>query len=105
MPPISIPTIAYPTLCKKRKGWGTRLFVVLPAVPSTNRGLIENVFLIRKPHEVLCATNLDRKSGGAQWRDLQFSQPAPALDGNSTLPFVIPTAVEGPAVSPLPHPV
>ena len=28
---ISIPTVAYPTLCKERKGWGTRLFVgVLP---------------------------------------------------------------------------
>jgi hypothetical protein len=26
-------------------GWGTRLFVVLPAVPNTNRGLIENLFL------------------------------------------------------------
>ena len=34
-----------------RKGWGTRLFVVLHAVPNTNRGLIENLFLIRKPHE------------------------------------------------------
>jgi hypothetical protein len=32
-------------------GWGTRLFVVLPAVPNTNRGLIENFFLLRKPHE------------------------------------------------------
>jgi hypothetical protein len=50
IPRISIPTVAYPTLCKKRKGWGTRLFVVLPAVPNTNRGLIENFFLIRKPH-------------------------------------------------------
>jgi hypothetical protein len=36
IPRISIPTVAYPTLCKKRKGWGTRLFVVLPAVPNTN---------------------------------------------------------------------
>jgi hypothetical protein len=27
----------------------------------------------------------------AQWRDLQFSQPASALDGNSTVTFVIPT--------------
>jgi hypothetical protein len=32
-------------------GWGTRLFVVLPAVSNTNRGLIENLFLLRKPHE------------------------------------------------------
>ena len=31
-----------PILCKKRKGWGTRLFVVLPTVPNTNGGLIEN---------------------------------------------------------------
>jgi hypothetical protein len=50
IPRISIPTVAYPTLCKKRKGWGTRLFLVLPAVPNTNRGLIENLFLIRKAH-------------------------------------------------------
>ena len=42
IPRISIPTVAYPTLCQERKGWGTRLFVVLPAVPNTNRGLIEN---------------------------------------------------------------
>jgi hypothetical protein len=52
IPRISIPTVAYPTLCKKRKGWGTRLFVALPAVSNTNRGLIENLFLLRKPHEV-----------------------------------------------------
>ena len=39
---ISTQAFAYPTLCKERKGWGTRLFVVLPAVPNTNRGLIEN---------------------------------------------------------------
>src|ERR1017187_5891807 len=48
IPRISIPTVAYPTLCKKRKGWGTRLFVVLPAVPNTNRGLIENLYV--DPH-------------------------------------------------------
>jgi hypothetical protein len=46
IPRISIPTVAYPTLCKKRKGWGTRLFVVLPAVHNTNRGLSENLFLL-----------------------------------------------------------
>ncbi len=50
MPRISIPTVAYPTLCKERKGWGTRLFVVLTAVPNTSGGLIEHLFL-RKPHE------------------------------------------------------
>jgi hypothetical protein len=33
-------------------GWGTRLFVVLPAVPNTNGGLIESLFLLRKPHIV-----------------------------------------------------
>jgi hypothetical protein len=43
IPRISIPTVAYPTLCKERKGWGTRPFVVLPAVPNTNLGLIENL--------------------------------------------------------------
>jgi len=52
MPRISIPTVAYPTLCKERKGWGTRPFVVLPGVPNTNRSLIKELFLIRKPHEV-----------------------------------------------------
>jgi hypothetical protein len=29
---------------QKRKGWGTRLFVVLHAVPNTNRGLFQNLF-------------------------------------------------------------
>jgi hypothetical protein len=28
--------------------------VVLPAVPNTNGGLIENLFLIRKPHTRSC---------------------------------------------------
>jgi hypothetical protein len=31
---------------QERKGWGTRLFVVLPAVTNTNRGLIEHLFLL-----------------------------------------------------------
>ncbi len=31
----------------------TRLFVVLPAVPNTNGGLIENLFLIRNPARVV----------------------------------------------------
>jgi hypothetical protein len=39
------------------------------------------------------ATKLDRKSGVAKWRDLQFSQPASALDGNTTVTFIIPTEV------------
>jgi hypothetical protein len=43
IPRISIPTVAYPTLCKERKGWGTRPFVVLAAVPNANRSLIENL--------------------------------------------------------------
>jgi hypothetical protein len=41
-----------PSLTGNPGGLGTRLFVVLPAVPNTNRGLIENLFLLRKPHEV-----------------------------------------------------
>jgi hypothetical protein len=45
IPRISILTVAYPTLCKKRKGWGTRLFVVVPAVPNTHGGLIQDLFL------------------------------------------------------------
>jgi hypothetical protein len=35
---------------RKSGGWGTRLFVMLPAVPNTDDGLIENLFLISKPH-------------------------------------------------------
>ena len=50
IPRISIPTVVYPTLCKERKGWGTRLFVVLPAVPNTKGGLIQDLFLLREPH-------------------------------------------------------
>jgi len=45
IPRISIPTVAYPTLCKERKGWGTRPFVMLPTGPNTNRSLIENHLL------------------------------------------------------------
>jgi len=45
-PRISIPTFAYPTLCKERKGWGTRRFMALPAFPNMKRDL----FLLRKPH-------------------------------------------------------
>jgi hypothetical protein len=73
IPRISIPTVAYPTLCKVRKGWGTRPFVVLPAVPNTNRGLFENLFPLRKPHEVPDATKLDRKSRVAQGTCIFFS--------------------------------
>jgi hypothetical protein len=61
IPRISIPTVAYPTLCKERKGWGTRLFVVLPAVPNTNGGLIENLFLIRVAAYVASLVPLRRK--------------------------------------------
>jgi hypothetical protein len=32
---------------RKSGGKGARLFVVLPAVPNTSRGLIENLFLMR----------------------------------------------------------
>ncbi len=63
IPRISLPTVAYPTLCKERKGWGTRLFVVLPAVPNTNRGLTEDLFFLRKPHTRLWPGPRSRKSG------------------------------------------
>jgi hypothetical protein len=39
-PTISIQTFAYPTLCKDRKGWGTRRLVALPALP--NRKLVSS---------------------------------------------------------------
>jgi hypothetical protein len=42
---------------------GTRPFVVLPAVPNTNRGLIENLFLLRKPHTRPLVVRRSRKSG------------------------------------------
>ena len=58
IPRISIPTVAYPTLCKERKGWGTRLFVVLPAVPNTNLRLIENLFLISTSRSKSCPQGL-----------------------------------------------
>jgi hypothetical protein len=70
-----IPTVAYPTLCKERKGWGTRLFVVLPAVPNTNRGLAENLFLSESHMKLAEPIKFDRKSEGAQWRDLRFLSP------------------------------
>jgi hypothetical protein len=37
------------------------------------------------------ATNFHRKSGGAKWRDLLSSSAVSNLNGNATLPFVIPT--------------
>jgi hypothetical protein len=42
------------------------LFVVLPAAPNTNGGLIENLFLIRKPHTRSCLVLRNRKSGYAR---------------------------------------
>jgi hypothetical protein len=74
IPGILIPTVAYPTLCQERKGWGTRLFVVLPAVSNTNRGLIDNLFLFSRM-KLMEPTKFNRKSGVAQWRDLQFLFP------------------------------
>jgi hypothetical protein len=40
------------------------------------------------------AINLDRKSGGAKWRDLLFSQPASNADGRFALPLVISTEAQ-----------
>jgi hypothetical protein len=37
------------------------------------------------------ATKPNRKSGVAQWRDLQFSQPATSSDRSTNPPFVIPS--------------
>jgi hypothetical protein len=34
---------------RKSGGWATRLFVLLPAVPNTNGGLIENLFPLSRP--------------------------------------------------------
>jgi hypothetical protein len=36
--------------------------MVLPAVPNTNRGLIENLFLLSEPHTRSCLMLRNRKS-------------------------------------------
>jgi len=82
IPRISIPTVAYPTLCQERKGWGTRLFVVLPAVSNTNRGLIENLFLIKKPHEACQRHQSRQEIRGSAVEGSQFQSFAqPLLSG------------------------
>ncbi len=82
IPRISIPTVAYPTLCQERKGWGTRLFLVLPAVSNTNRGLIENLFLIKKPHEACQRHQSRQEIRGSAAEDIQFQSFAqPLLSG------------------------
>jgi hypothetical protein len=49
--------------------------VVLPAVPNTNRSLIENVVLLRKPHTRSRLVLRNRKSGtlGRTWGTLRCS--------------------------------
>jgi hypothetical protein len=44
------------------------------------------------------ATNTNRKSGEAMWRDLLFSHPLSAIEKSATLPLVIPSVAEGSAV-------
>jgi hypothetical protein len=39
--------------------------VVLPAVPNTNRGLIENLFLLRKPHEARGTHSIQQEIRGS----------------------------------------
>jgi hypothetical protein len=39
IPRISIPTVAYPTLCKERKGWGTHCYCYPPASVVADRGV------------------------------------------------------------------
>jgi hypothetical protein len=46
---ILIQTFAYPTLCKERKGWGTRRLVALPALPNMNRELVSFQSLLASP--------------------------------------------------------
>jgi hypothetical protein len=124
-PPPSRATSAYPTLRRKREGWGTRSLVAgqeraastirsrLFSSPSVGRGAHQGdekqllssnyshgsgalpfvtrpertrisyltllatttcaVFLKENRMLSINATGLDRKSGGAQWRDLRFS--------------------------------
>ena len=94
-------TFVYPTLRKEREGWGTRAFVsrdhsrgwapgggrtadrshLKSTIPIANSPVSHSPplvipteaypdFLLRAASE---ATGLDRKFGGAKWRDLQFS--------------------------------
>jgi hypothetical protein len=44
------------------------------------------------------AIKFHRKSGGAKWRDLLLTHPAPNTNGSAALPFVIPSEAEGSAV-------
>ena len=51
-------------------GWGTRLFVVLPAVPNTNRGLIDNLLTESRdvrdqPESGLQARKIENEHGHA----------------------------------------
>jgi hypothetical protein len=46
-----------PTLCKERKGWGTRRFMARPALPNMKRELF--VFSKRCPNEPIEKANLD----------------------------------------------
>jgi hypothetical protein len=54
----------------------------------------------RKERRMKCinALNLNRKSGGAKPRDLQFASPATKSALATALPFVIPSVAEGSAV-------
>jgi hypothetical protein len=67
-------------------GWGTRLFVVLPAVPNTNPGLIENLFLLSRPpalptHRGMKRVFLIRKPQG--YRCAARATPGPSLNSHS----------------------
>jgi hypothetical protein len=48
--------------------------------------------------QIIKATGLHRKSGGAQWRDLRLPIPKPLLRAIPTLPFVISTEAQRTAV-------
>ena len=75
-PRISIPTFAYPTLCKERKGWGTRRFMALPALPNMNRELVSSQ---KAAHDALDGAayrkfgylaRFSRDVGGDRWSPL-----------------------------------
>jgi hypothetical protein len=71
-----------------------------PGFPATQHWTKPRVRLSLKERRMrsASATNLNRKSGGAKPRDLQFFQSASNADQSTALPFVIPSEAEGPAV-------
>ena len=68
-------------------GWGTSVFVVLPAVPNTNRGSSRSRFLSGSRMKFAEPTKFNRKSRVAQWSDLQSPHIRPETHVEGTDSF------------------